>query len=133
MYPGADSTENLLQLNEGMAEHTGLVVSKRSIEQILAPFTKSIDQFFAKPTFVRAFAYFTIPIYSYLLRSKDKYWNRHITVITNLTDYFETAFGLYPDDVMNYNFGDAKYQYNGSTIIREVIKRVKYRKITIAQ
>ena len=31
LYPGADTTENLLELNEGLAEYTGLIISGRNI------------------------------------------------------------------------------------------------------
>ncbi len=94
LYPQAKSTENLLELNEGLAEYTGLIVSDMTRPEALYYFERSINAFVRYPTFVRSFAYETIPMYGYLLRQTDRYWNKDIGPNTNLSDYFIRAFGL---------------------------------------
>ena len=93
IYPGSDSTENMLELNEGLAEYTGLVMSGRKHEEVIQHFKESIDEFQKNKTFVRSFAYQTIPMYGYLT-SQDvrNLWNKDITSKTNLVDYFREAF-----------------------------------------
>ena len=94
LYAQAKVSENLLELNEGLAEYTGLVVSNRSREETLYHFERSINAFVRFPTFVRSFAYETTPIYGYLLGQTDRYWNKKITAKTNLTDFFIRELGL---------------------------------------
>lgn len=133
LYPGADTTENLLELNEGIAEYTGLVISGRNEKQTIEHFVKSINSFLRNPTFVRSFAYQTTPIYAYLLAITKKSWNREITVKTNLTDYFIKKFDLsLPNDLKKAT--DLRlYQYNGAVIISEEKAREEQTKKMIAE
>ncbi len=133
LYPGADTTENLLELNEGIAEYTGLVISGRNEKQTIEHFVQSINSFLGNPTFVRSFAYQTIPIYGYLLDSTKKRWNREITIKTNLTDYFIKAFDIsIPNDLKKAT--DLKLnQYNGEVIISEEKTREEKTKKLIAE
>lgn len=132
IYPGADSTENLLELNEGLAEYTGLMISGRNREQILTHIEKKTNAFFANPTFVRSFAYHTIPVYGYLLRDKKKDWNRRVTAQTNLTDLFVDAFGLDIPNELQQRVEAISAGYNGQAIIREETARAEQRKKLIA-
>jgi hypothetical protein len=94
IYPNAKSNENSLELNEGIASYTGIIMSNRDNNQILAYFENKITEFQSYPTFVRSFAYLTTPIYGFLLMKSDKYWNRQIDNNTNLTDFFINSFNL---------------------------------------
>ncbi len=125
LYPGADSSENLLELNEGLAEYTGFVISDRSQKQAAEHFAASMEAFLANPTFVRSFAYQTIPIYGYLLSSRQKYWNKQITPETNLTSYFMKAFKInIPDDLKSESELIAPI-YNGKQVVLEETKRTE--------
>lgn len=119
LYFGADTTENLLELNEGIAEYTGLVISERNKKQSAEHFVQSINSFLSNPTFVRSFAYQTIPIYGYLLASTKKGWNREITIKTNLTDYFIKAFNISLSKDLKKATDLILNQYNGEVIIFE--------------
>jgi hypothetical protein len=123
LFSKADSTENLLELNEGLAEYTGLVMSERSDQQIIDHFNQSLTQFLTNETFVRSFAYQTIPMYGYLLSKKDRYWNKNIKENTNLTKYFQDSFGVkrQNDDQVKHIFKS----YNGETILAEEERREK--------
>jgi len=94
LYPRAKTTENLLELNEGLAEYTGMMVTGRPKAEALYHFERSINAFVRYPTFVRSFAYETIPIYGYLLQQTDRLWNKEISHDTNLTDFFIQEFGI---------------------------------------
>lgn len=123
LYPGADTMENLLELNEGIAEYTGITMSGRIIPEMQDHFVKSIREFLNNPTFVRSFAYQTTPIYGYLLRNTKKDWNKSITAQTNLTDYFLSVFNIQlPDDFKSAVTSIAD-QYDEQTIIAEETAR----------
>ena len=93
-YPGADSTENLMELNEGICEFTGMMMSGRSDGEMKEYFIKRIDYFISSPSYIRSFAYETTPVYGYLLSAIKKDWNKKITGKTNLTDHFKKEFAI---------------------------------------
>ncbi|MGG7438514.1 hypothetical protein ACQ7CU_10550 [Chryseobacterium arthrosphaerae] len=133
LYRNANTTENLLELNEGIAEFTGAMFSGRNKAQMTQFFTNGIDEFFKNPTFVRSFAYHTIPAYGYLLSAKDKSWNRKISDTTNLTDYFVKAFRTQIPDDLKEAVSNRTADYNGKVIIEEETAREEKTKKLIAE
>jgi hypothetical protein len=130
LYPGSDSTENLLELNEGIAEYTGAVISGRNKIQSTDHFVQSINLFLNNPTFVRSFAYQTIPIYGFLLSYIKNDWNKEITIKTNLTEYFIKTFDISLPNDLKKTTDLILNQYNGDVIISEEITReVKTKKL----
>lgn len=100
IYQNAKSSENSLELNEGLATYTGIYMSGRDNKQLEDYFENKITEFQNFPTFVRSFAYLTIPLYGILLSKSDKFWNRQIDSNTNLTDFFIKSFYLnIPDNL----------------------------------
>lgn len=132
LYPVADSTENLLELNEGIAEYTGSTISGRNKNQLVKHFLNRIDAFLNNATFVRSFAYETIPIYGYLLGKTKKNWHRDISTQTNLTDYFISSFNLSKTTELFGMTDSLMNKYNGEAIISEEIAREQKTKKLIA-
>jgi len=124
MYSDADSTENMLELNEGLAEYTGLIMSERSEKETVEHLMKSIRDFQQNKTFVRSFAYQTIPLYGFLTRKFIReFWNRDITKQSNLTSYFMRSFNVkIPIDIETYT-SKVWLNYNGTKISQEENKR----------
>ena len=123
LYPGAEQSENLLELNEGIAEYTGMMISGRDEAEAVKYFVGSINGFLNNPTFVRSFAYQTTPVYGYLLEKIKPGWNREITVKTNLTDYFINAFALSIPTDLKKATGLILDKYDGEKIISEETQR----------
>jgi len=123
LYPGTDETENLLELNEGIAEFTGLIISARDKKQATEYFVNGINIFFTNSTFVRSFAYYTTPAYGYLLYNKNKNWNKDISSTTDLTDYFIKAFNINLPTDLEKATEIISDNYNAKTIIQEEIVR----------
>lgn len=99
IYQNAKSNENSLELNEGIATYTGIIMSGRDDDQLQEYFTHKIKEFYEYPTFVRSFAYLTTPLYGILLKRSLPDWNHHVDSTTNLTDFFIKSFGIdIPDD-----------------------------------
>ncbi|WP_143305653.1 hypothetical protein [Chitinophaga vietnamensis] len=123
LYPGADTTENQLELNEGLAEFTGAMTCGRNEQQNIAHFTSSIEHYVSYPTFVRSFAYQTIPAYGYLLSKQQPYWNHHIDNHTDLTAYFLKAFNVTVPADLKTATDKLSGSYNGSQILAEETDR----------
>lgn len=116
LYLGADSTENLLELNEGISEFTGAMLSGRNKLEMRQHFSERIDAFLLNQTFIRSFPYETTPIYGYLLSQRNKNWNKEITIKTDLTDYFTRAFELKLPNDLNSEVTRIQNNYSGEAI-----------------
>jgi hypothetical protein len=133
LYPGADMSENLLELNEGLAEYTGLIVSGRNMQETAKHFEESINNFLKNPTFVRTFAYHTTPVYGYLLKNIKEDWNKEITIKTNMTLYFIEKFNITIPYNLKETSGNIFNLYNGEKIILEENKREESTKALLAE
>lgn len=133
LYKGSETTENLLELNEGIAEFTGLIVSGRNKDQTRSYFLNGIEGFMKNPTFVRSFAYYTTPVYGYLLYHKDPGWNKKIDSKTDLTVYFIKAFDIRIQTDLQKAVEKLSDNYNGTSIIKQEIDREEQTKKRIAE
>nr|MBK9652490.1 hypothetical protein [Bacteroidota bacterium] len=123
LFSGSDTTENLLELNEGLAEYTGTVISNRTTAVAKQHFENDIRGFFSNPTFVRSFAYHTTPVYGYLLSKYKGNWIKQVSNRTNLTAFFINEFGIsLSGDLMKF-VSDISEDYNGTKIISEENER----------
>jgi len=125
LYPDTETTENTLELLEGLAEFTGLIISGRNKKQTKKYFVEGINTFFADPTFVRSFAYYTTPAYGYLLYCKNKNWNKEVIATTNLTNLFIDQFNINIPNDLKIAVEPISDNYNGKIIIQEETEREK--------
>ncbi|SDM50722.1 hypothetical protein [Pedobacter antarcticus] len=133
LYSKSDSTENILELNEGIAEFTGVIVSGRNKAQTTTFFLNGIDGFFRNPTFVRSFAYYTTPVYFYLLYNKNKARAKKITAETDLTAYLIRAFNVNIPTDLKTTVENISINYNGEVIIEQEKEREEKTRQLIAE
>lgn len=133
LYPGADTTENWSELNEGITEYTGIIISGRSKMKTNIYLVHKIDDLIAGGTFVRTFAYRTTPVYGYLLRRTNKFWNKQISSKTNLTSFFIKEFGLSIPQNLEIAVKEISEQYSGEQIFTEETEREAKTKKLIAE
>lgn len=84
-YSGASSAENSLELNEGLAEYTGVMIGNPGDPARRNRMENKITELLDAPSYVRSFAYATLPVYGYHLAKKDPKWNQHVNLETDLT------------------------------------------------
>lgn len=123
LYPGSDSSENILELHEGLAEYTGFIVSGRNKKQAQDHFTESIKNFLLNPTYVRSFAYQTWPVYGYFLQQQMPGWNKKLNSTTKLTDFFINTLHIPVADNLKKYVTTILPKYSGQMIIEEEIAR----------
>jgi hypothetical protein len=133
LYMDAKNTENQLELNEGMAEYTGMMLSGRNQKEMKNHLQNSINDFMKNPTFVRSFAYQTTPVYGYFLSKINNKWHKEISIKTNLTDYFINSFGLNIPSDLNIAIKSIGEDYNKTNIIFEETTREENAKKLIAE
>jgi hypothetical protein len=74
LYPGSDSLEATLEIQEGLAEYTGQRLAMRLTGESPARVARYVRDYETTPTFVRAFAYGTGPALGVLLDQFDPDW-----------------------------------------------------------
>ena len=129
--PQIKEAENSLEINEGLAEYTGSMLSGRTNEEMIIHYIEKIKQFYEQSTFVRSFAYQTVPVYGFLLSKKNNNWHREINKETNLTDYFMNKFDLkIPAELMEH-YTSVRGVYNYKIIAEEEKNRERKRLVRI--
>lgn len=113
----AKSAENALEINEGLAEYTAIMLSGRNEKELKLYLATRINQFYGNPTFVRSFAYQTIPMYGYLLSKNKPNWQNKILSETNLTDYFFKTFRFQIPTSISYELVAKENEYNYQKIV----------------
>jgi hypothetical protein len=84
LFPGAEAAETALELNEGLAEYTGVVTGTVSAEAATAAALRDLHDRAADASFVRAFAYASGPAYGLLLDALAPGWRAKLENGPNL-------------------------------------------------
>ncbi len=122
-FPEAKQAENALELNEGLAEYTGAILSERTVLDLEQHYISQINRFYKSSTFVRSFAYYTIPVYGYFMQKTDKSWNLKITKDTNLTDFVGEFWDMKFQELTNDYIFDLGMEYGIEAIVKEETQR----------
>ena len=125
LFPGSKEKENMLELNEGITQYTTVILEGRSNDSATAQLIKMSGTFQSLSTYVRIFAYHTIPVYGYLLRKQNKLWNQEISMKTNLTDFFIKEFDIVVPVNIDETVKKILSEYNGEKIMAEEADREK--------
>ena len=133
LFPDAKENENLLELNEGLAEYTGTILSGRNDKDLREHYSQAIDVLFTNPTFVRSFAYRTIPVYGYFMKQKDENWNKKIEENSNLTDFITAFYNISLPDHLKDVVTQVQNEYNYDSIVKEETERAQKQKELIAK
>ena len=136
LYSDEKERENALEINEGLAEYTGSTLSNRNDKQLKEHYIQDINKFYNNKTYVRSFAYVTIPSYGYFMKMKNKNWNKEISVKTNLTDYITKFFNVtIPTNPTEFKtiINKIKNNYNFEKIISFETNRANKRKKLISK
>jgi len=93
LFPEAAEEERALEMNEGLAEYTGVILSGRTITEIPGYLAARLDSAPNRvTTFVRSFAYETGPAYGFLLDQIKPTWRAQLKKGDDLTIILQTAF-----------------------------------------
>lgn len=90
----AAENERRLEMNEGLAEYTGLVLSGFSKASLAARAAVALENMQASDTFARSFAYATGPAYGLLLDEANPNWRRGLRRTDSLPALLAAALKL---------------------------------------
>lgn len=96
LFPAAAAEEAALEINEGLAEYTGVRVGLASDEARRAYAVYALARFLDAPSFVRSFAYASGPAYGLLLDDADPDWRGRLDADADLGHLLAAATGIEP-------------------------------------
>jgi hypothetical protein len=94
IFPQASRHENDLELNEGLAEYTGVKLRGTTDRESAKFFARELKAFESRPTFVRSFAYASGPAYGLLLDQAKPNWRKQIKQVGDLAAMLANALGF---------------------------------------
>ncbi|OJJ14757.1 hypothetical protein BKI52_41725 [marine bacterium AO1-C] len=129
LYPGSYQNELALQMNEGLAEYTGIKLSGMNEDETNQALDQSITNSTKRRTFVRSFAYISGPLYGLLLDRYAAGWHKKLSKEKGLADMLAQAFQFeLPKDkkALQEIFQKWEYRYERKGI--EQSEEVRYQK-----
>jgi hypothetical protein len=99
--PQAAEDERQLELNEGLAEYTGLVLSGIPRSALYDRAAVLLAQNESQESFVRSFAYTSGPAYGILLDAKGPAWRRTIDARSDISALAQRLYGITSIDPKN--------------------------------
>jgi len=94
LFPDSASNENALELNEGLAEYTGVKLSSTDLPETVVRANLILRQARNNPTFSRSFAYVSGPAYGALLDLTGKPWRTTVKPSTDLGLLLQQRYGV---------------------------------------
>lgn len=91
---GGGEEERQLELNEGLAEHTGFALAIPHLRERIAPLVRKLANAEKSETFARSFAYTSGPAWGALIEMKDARWTRKLKASDDLGELARRAWGL---------------------------------------
>lgn len=127
LVPDAAESERLVELNEGLAQYTGIVTTASSQQAGAAAAREQLAQMARSPSLLRNFGYASGAAYGVLL---DKYapgWTRRLQAQDDLSGLLMAATRLQPvqPDV-------AKTRYGGAELLQQELARERERQANLA-
>jgi hypothetical protein len=97
LFPGADTLEPALELQEGLAEYTGAKLALAETGAPKARVAQDLAAFEGRPTYVRSFAYATGPAHGLLLDEYAPDWRAAVRRERDTARLLARAVGFEPD------------------------------------
>ena len=94
LFPGATIEEQALELNEGLAEYTGVKIGNPTPEEQVRFAISDLKAHASDSTFVRSFAYATGPAYGLLLDRSNPQWLAQIRQGSTFVSMLETSLHI---------------------------------------
>ena len=94
LFPDSNTNENALELNEGLAEYTGVRLSSADLSETLLGANLILRQARNNPTFARSFAYVSGPAYGVLLDLTGRPWRVGMKPSADLGLLLQQRYGI---------------------------------------
>jgi hypothetical protein len=94
LFPAAAKNEAELELNEGLAEYTGVKLSSADLQEATVRADLILRQARNNPTFARSFAYISGPAYGVLLDLRGQPWRKSLQSSSDLGEVLQQRYAI---------------------------------------
>ena len=131
LFPGAANEEGALELNEGVAEYTGVKLGLATGGEQITFAIHDLSAFVTAPTFVRSFAYATGPAYGLLLDQADPAWRGKLSSGKRFDELLGAALNL--EEAKDGTVKSLATRYdNGGALRASEVRRDEERRVRLA-
>lgn len=123
LAPHAAEEERQLEMNEGLAEHTGFALAIPNVRERIAPLIKKLANAEKSETIARSFAYTSGPAWGALLDQRLSNWSRHLKKNDDLAKLTGIAATKEPRIA----------EYGGEALLAEEQARAEKKRALLAQ
>jgi hypothetical protein len=95
LFKAAAENENRLEINEGLAEYTGVTLANPNVADRRAETIAIVRRGSARPSLVRSFAYMSGPAYGFLLDASTQRWRQQLTNNSDLGVLLQGAYAVH--------------------------------------
>ncbi|HET7674609.1 MAG TPA: hypothetical protein VFL54_03705 [Gammaproteobacteria bacterium] len=125
LWPSAAAEEDALELNEGLAESTGIDAGLATAKVRMAAAVDDIDRHEKDPSYVRSFAYATGPAYAELLDAAAPGWRRDVNEHFDFGEAVAHRYNITMPAGSAKLAHEALQHYDGNTILAQEASRAK--------
>jgi hypothetical protein len=132
LFPDSAKNENALELNEGLAEYTGVKLSSADTAETAVRANLILRQARNNPTFARSFAYISGPAYGALLDLSSKPWRASMKQAADFGALLQQRYGI----TVRASEAAARAaisRYEGEEIVRVETEQERRRNAQIAE
>lgn len=123
LFPKAAEEERALEMNEGLAEYTGVKLSTRSLPEMVVVSACGLRQARGRSALARSFAYVSGPAYGALLDSSGMEWRSRVKMEPDFAALLRTAYNLGPTTVSADQALERAQAYHGDYVIATETER----------
>ncbi len=123
LFPKAAEEERGLEMNEGLAEYTGVRLSTRSISEMVVVAACGLRQARGQSTLARSFAYVSGPAYGALLDSSGMEWRSRVKKEPDFAALIRAAYKIGPVAVSADQALERAHAYHGDFVIATETER----------
>jgi len=132
LFPEAAVNEDRLELNEGMAEYTGVKLSSETTDELVSQAERALREGAWSISFVRSFAYASGPAYGALLDLSGCEWRKQVASAGDLGTLLATSYGVKEIKADRQTATAAATRYQGAELIAQETRREEQHQKQIA-
>lgn len=133
LFPQAATEERALEMNEGLAEYTGVKLSGRASVDLDSFMAGRLKQVNNRPTFTRSFAYESGPAYGLLLDEANPNWRQNLKPTDDFGILLQKALSLKLPRNLQAEAEKRSNRYDGAALRAAETKRETDRLARIAK
>jgi hypothetical protein len=133
LFPKAGEEERDLELNEGLAEYTGVKLSTRSIFEMAAVAVCALRQGRGRSSLARSFAYVSGPAYGALLDLSGADWRARLKTDADFVGLIGKAYALGPATASRGQALERAHAYQGDYVVAAETERENIRRERVAK